>query len=162
MPKRSFAMALAMALFASLAFSAPSQAGTFVTTVQAQNGGAAADDLEVTFTGTGGSVSDIKVLLMGAPVGATSVISSGSGVEIDFSTPLPTASGVVFTFETSFKDIAINTAVWTFKSGAPVNAPFTSIISTTAVPEPTSMALLGIGMASFLSFRRFFKRKAMI
>jgi hypothetical protein len=27
-----------------------------------------------------------------------------------------------------------------------------------AVPEPTSMALLGIGMTSFLAFRRFFKR----
>ncbi len=31
-------------------------------------------------------------------------------------------------------------------------------ITATAVPEPTSMALLGIGMTSFLAFRRFFKR----
>jgi hypothetical protein len=31
-------------------------------------------------------------------------------------------------------------------------------LEATAVPEPTSMALLGIGMTSFLAFRRFFKR----
>jgi hypothetical protein len=31
-------------------------------------------------------------------------------------------------------------------------------LEATTVPEPTSMALLGIGMTSFLAFRRFFKR----
>jgi len=30
------------------------------------------------------------------------------------------------------------------------------------VPEPTSMALLGIGMTSFLAFRRFFKRASAV
>jgi hypothetical protein len=31
-------------------------------------------------------------------------------------------------------------------------------IESTAIPEPTSMALLGIGMASFIAFRKYFRR----
>jgi hypothetical protein len=30
--------------------------------------------------------------------------------------------------------------------------------TTTTIPEPTSVALLGIGMAGFMAFRRLFKR----
>lgn len=33
---------------------------------------------------------------------------------------------------------------------------------TQVVPEPTSMALLGIGMAGFFAFRRFFKRSSVV
>ena len=39
MSRRSFPMAIAMALFASLALSVPSNAGTFTTTVIAVNSG---------------------------------------------------------------------------------------------------------------------------
>jgi hypothetical protein len=45
--------------------------------------------------------------------------------------------------------------------GSNINVPGTAIyvgFEYAAVPEPTSMALLGIGMTSFLAFRRFFKR----
>ncbi len=161
MPKRSFAMALAMALFASLAFSAPSKAGMYVTTLTALNTAAPADDLEVTFAGTGGSISDIVVKASGATVGSTSVIMSGTGVEVNFSSPLANASGIYLTFETTSAPTGISSAVWTYKSGSPVAAPAVGI-QTAAVPEPASMALLGIGMAGFLSFRRFFKRKAVV
>jgi hypothetical protein len=160
MPKRTFTMAIAVALFASLALSAPSQAG-FVTTVTAFNSGAPADDLEVIFNGTGGSISNINVSFSGAPVGSTEVIASGDGVKIDFSSPLATASAVQFTFDSVFAPASISSAEWTFKSGAPVSAPDVSFITTMAsVPEPSAIVLLGVGMAGLFVGRRFFKRSA--
>jgi hypothetical protein len=41
---------------------------------------------------------------------------------------------------------------------APTDQFTGSTVVTAAVPEPTSLALLGIGMTGFLAFRRFFKR----
>ena len=160
MPKRSFAIAVAMAMFASLALSAPSQAD-FITTVTAINtSGQAADDFEATFTGTGGSVSDITVLYSSGIATTTKVISSGSGVELDFATPLPNNTGVVvFNFMTGFSPLGLNTAEWTFKSGAPISAGSVTF-STMTVPEPSSLALFGIGMAGLFSFRRVFKQRA--
>jgi len=45
-------------------------------------------------------------------------------------------------------------------TGASVTGSGAYSESTSAVPEPTSMALLGIGMAGFFTYRRLFKRVA--
>jgi len=51
---------------------------------------------------------------------------------------------------------------WTTIFGVNGSGPVTTAfgIQETVVPEPSTMALLGIGMTGFLAFRRFFKRHA--
>lgn len=165
MPKRSVAMAIAMALFAGLAFSPRSEAGS-VTTVTAVNAsGMAADDFEATFIGTGGSVHAITVLFSSGVGTTTQVIDSGAGTRINFNTPLPDlGSGVlVYRFLTNFGPLTLNTAVWTFKNHAPIDAKATTtVISIPMIPEPASMSLMGIGMASLFAFRRYFRRTTKI
>jgi PEP-CTERM motif len=158
---RSFVAAVAVSIFASLALSVPIKAGSITTVTAINQSGKAADDFEATFTGTGGSVSNIKVLYSSGIATTTKVISSGAGTEIDFQKPLPNGPGVVvFNFETAFGNISLDTAVWTFKTGAPIDASRSVVLSSGAVPEPASMALFGIGVVGLLAYKRFSNRKA--
>jgi hypothetical protein len=99
------------------------------------------------FGGTGSvDVGETITKLDGTSLGTMDAFIPGSGV----STPL------TFAPQTS---ILVNKDIFLIGGS---NGVTVSIInqgfSSTAVPEPTSMALLGIGMTSFLAFRRFFKR----
>lgn len=129
----------------------------------------------LTFTGLSGSP------LISNPAGAVGInstgpetpidTSSGNQITLTFASPVSLVTGSV-TFETMVSNSnlgtlsslitgsgTVNTEVGTLsaspKGGLTSNLSFSAV---TAVPEPTSMALLGIGMTSFLAFRRFFKR----
>ena len=160
MMKRSFLLTAAFTVLSTLAFATPSQAGTYTTQAIFVNGGPAANDFEATFTGTGGSLANLTVF---NPVGTMSSITGGNSITIDFATPLPTNGVLDFTFTTTTAVIGIASSVWTYTGGgsAATGPPiFFHTQPTALVPEPTSMALLGIGMTSFLAFRRFFKRNS--
>jgi len=149
MMRRSLFLSLAAGLLASLAFTAPSQAGT--------------QAIHADFTITGGTASNIE-LLYSAPVTDVTVTStdlaitpplfSGSTVEFNFT---PTTSGFVDFTVTSAGNLTAN-----FLTGlsAGVTATHLNVVIVGTVPEPTSIALLGIGMTGFLAFRRLFKRTA--
>jgi len=151
--KRSL-LAVAFGLVASLALAAPSHAGS------------------ITVTGTwsvpGGTASELD-FFFSAPV---TVIDSFTGTPSPNPPTIvpPPPNEVVFTYTPAVEGASLSFTVETtgvFLSGlvAPtsiiggtgaVNFNFTSA----AVPEPASIALLGIGMTGFLAFRRLFKRTA--
>jgi hypothetical protein len=161
---RSLALCLAAGLLASLAFVAPTQAGSIVETEGSftLTGGGTASDLE--FTYSAGVLPTIGNVLVVSETNLTGISASYVGnnvLAIDFNA---TASGaIVFKFLTSAAagDVFLPLTQTTGVSG-PVTANMTEghLVSVTPVPEPASFALLGIGMASFLTFRRLFKRPA--
>jgi hypothetical protein len=138
----------------SFALSAPSNAG-YIDTVTAVNvSGAAAEDLEATFNGTGGSINDVKVLYSSGVSTTSSIISSGTGVGLDFNPSLPNATGVVVYDFTTSTPITLNSASWTFTGGTSIAAPPGTVLvsSVPTVPEPASLALLCTGAVGFLGY----------
>jgi len=160
MSKRAFFLFAALGLLASLVITVPSQAG-FITSVSVDNNtGIAVNDLETTWTGTGGSITNV---VLSAPAGTTMVVG-GNTIDITFTNPLPNTGNVMFDFQTSTSSIGFGGGTWSVILGGTV---FTTPIvptrdkltfHTAVIPEPTSMALLGIGMTGFFAFRRLFRR----
>ncbi len=153
-------MGMALAMFASLALATPSHAGSILTqaTLASSSG---ADD----------SITDLTVVY-------NVNITAGSFVELPSSIPVAVPSGVSYTANSitlTFADVSappIQTLDFTLGTTSPGpysalssswSGSYTSIlagvvVSNASVPEPASLALLGIGMTGFLAFRRFFKK----
>jgi len=93
-----------------------------------------------------GSVSIVELL----------TFPDGSGKSMEVSLPGSSSETITFPGVTSIlvqKDMFLN--------GGSLGANVTFVnqgFSSAAVPEPASLALLGIGMTGFLAFRRFFKK----
>jgi hypothetical protein len=163
MMKRSLFLSLAAGLLASLAFTTPSNAaGTLVTTfVIVPTLSPAATSIVFDYTGPPiTSLGDINSTL----AGTTFALTGAEQITVSFS---PAASGPgIFGF-TFLDPAAFETSPSTVQLSSVTVAPGGQSVVTrlsyslaSAVPEPSSVALLGIGMTGFLAFRRLFKRAA--
>lgn len=172
MSKRLHFSALAVGLLASLAFVTPVHASPTQVTQNVSFGSLAnttsLTEIDFTYTGAGtissvSSFSGFAFEKSGSnynPVSPTVVFVSPKLIELKFGTGATLASGS-FTFDssTSYANApgTITVSVATKPAGHAGLVTGHSL-SFSVVPEPASMALLGIGMTSFLAFRRFFKR----
>jgi hypothetical protein len=136
--------------------------------VSSTNGVAGILDIAITYTVTapvGELLNDANLIISGnltgsgsAGVGETLIGTPGT---LGLTASLPTSLSDSVTFGgvqsiTVHKDIILNSGL----DGSASISIVTQGFSSTNVPEPSSVALLGIGMTGFLAFRRLFKRHA--
>jgi hypothetical protein len=156
MTKRSFLLTVAAGLLASVAFATPSHAATQTVTTS------------VIFSAPAGTVSDFTITYTPAvdPITVAAVTPASFGpVLVDNPGPnsvtlnfAPVTSGsFVITFQTASTAPSFTFSSFSFSGSANVVSSTVSV-TPNVIPEPTSMALLGIGMTGFLAFRRLFKR----
>jgi PEP-CTERM motif len=162
MKKRLFSLALGMGVLASLAFATPSWAGSVVTTdFSFSQVPATVTDVTITYTAPVAPISDFTTV--SSNIGTLTPSASVDTVTISFGA----ASGGTadFTFKTAAAyPVSLVSIAVSGLSGTPVSGSVAAVVTSTAsvIPEPTSMALLGIGMTGFLAFRRFFKRASVV
>ncbi len=163
MKKRSFFMILALAGMLGLAFASPSQAGsmTLVTTTASFSitapAGTTATGFEFEFTPID-TISDLHIVSSNLAGPPTITEPLPNTILVSFSAA--SAGNVVFQFRTDADPTSVgaNPFFLTGTSDVVKTAQVNVNVSAVSAPEPSSMALLGIGVTGFLAFRRFRKR----
>ncbi len=169
MKKRSLFLCMAAGLLASLAFATPGQAGpTLVTTditftISGPNS-PTITDLTIQYTPAPMPDMSAPVLTPGKDGGIGAYVSGYNAtlgqVTIDFNASAATTKDIQFTFTTSEPVNMVGGSFLNMSgtaNGPVTHQTFLVNVTPSAVPEPASLALLGIGMTGFLAFRRFLK-----
>jgi hypothetical protein len=169
MKRRSFFLSLAAGLVATMAFGTPSYAGpvTEVTTTGINVGLFDYESFVVNYSFTGGvpaaftGLSLVNVYPSGTITSTTSGSTGTVTTTFTGAEPSPVAfSEFTFTVPVAIAaaegDVKITSAYFVTTSGD-ISVTIHPTFST--VPEPASMALLGIGMTGLLAFRRLLSKR---
>jgi PEP-CTERM motif len=132
-------------------------------------------DLAISYTVSapqGQKLTDAFLAITGS-VGGTGygtvgeTLLSGTNTIGSLTASIPGPRSDLLLFPCGYQSITVNVSKDVYLSGGTgyatisiVDQAFSSCGDPTAVPEPTTIALLGIGMAGFFSYRRLFKRAA--
>jgi hypothetical protein len=161
MKRRLLFTTLALAALLSLATATPSQAGaTLVTTtasfVITAPAGTTASDFEFDYT----PVDPITGLTITSTSLTGATIAEGPANDITVSFTAASSGFVDFSFYTNAPaaDVGLNTFFLTGASHPIRDSSLSVVVTPSSVPEPASLALLGIGITGFLAVRRFLKR----
>jgi hypothetical protein len=151
-------MLLSAAVVLSLAFATPGRADTMYTATGS-------------FTITGGTASDVEISVLSSPSPATLTYVSLTGnlpggsavvpivnnlIVIDFS---PASSGNFAITFSSNETLGLGSYYLSDLTNGVTAQSLNVSLTTSSVPEPSSIALLGIGLSGFIAFRRRFSRK---
>jgi len=169
MSKRSFFLCLAFAALASLAFATPSRAGSTIVTTDitfSVSRGGSASDVEVTYTPAVDPTAGLMITSTGGLTGLT-ISEAANTVTVSFDAAAATSGTLSFEFTTATAPpITFSSASLTgVTNGATGNLGVAVNTITTKVdpnPEPTSVALLGIGIAGFMAIRRLLLKRTTI
>lgn len=122
------------------------------------NTGMVVSGVHLVFTGTGGSIHDAMMTMNAPGAGPPTINGMSNMIDISWGDPgLPPGGTFMFQFSTNHPEISFSSGNWVKTPPLPVD-PTRDSVKVNEIPEPTTMLLLGTGLAGVaIKMRKRFK-----